>query len=516
MKLRNDFKKFPEWIYHSSTLMLIPLYFLVHNYLLYKEQVVFFSLIPHIVGWFILPLLLYGFLLTRYRYKKRTAWVIAMFILIYFFTFGPVYSFLSSLPYIRILTKVSIISGILITAIIIIIFFPHRINLEKNRLPQFVFTLIALLLVFDFIHHIFLQNRFSGNQYDLKEKDPLPTVHTSLREKPDIYYIIFDELMQTDAMRDYFHYDNSMLDSALTGRGFFVASRSKSAYYATPYSIASAFHSSTFIEKKKKNIHLLDYLIAYKEIQQNTFIPYLIRQGYSIQNFTNYKLFKEDSKEMYKDPSYDPRQIVLNQTFSYLMYHLISGIISNKLPAFISDFVQDSTQILFKQNTNIKKYKEFIQTSLKKRENPLFVHAHFFVPHLPVYFDSTGRPLRYNEVKFYKSEEQSVPAYKMNLAYSRKLITTLVDELLRNTDKQAVIIIQSDHGFRGNKKNPVPPTYRFNNFTAIYYPDRDYSQLVDDFYMPNTFRYFLNKYTSDSFQLVSPEHIQLSSSFLDD
>jgi hypothetical protein len=504
------------WGIPFASLFLIPLYFLLHNYFLYREEVDFSAMTGSIAGWFMLPFLVYSLLYIRFREKMKTALLITLVVLIFYFSFGPIYSFLSSIPYVRVLTKVSVIGGLIFVFIILIVFFHRHINFEKTRLPQFICTLIIFLIIFDSFHFFFLNNRLSSNRYDLNPKDPLPAIRSPLLNKPDIYYIFFDELMQSDAVKEFLGYDNSLLDSALTKKGFFVASKSRSAYYATPFSIASAFQSSVFIEKKKKNIHLLDYLIAYKEIQQNAIVPYLINQGYTIQNFAHYKLFKEESEAMFKDSSYDTRQMVLNQTFSSLMYQLIYGVMADQLPDFMHNSEEKQTQVAHAQKTILKKYEEIRQASLKKSGKPLFVHGHFFLPHLPVFFDSAGRTLRYKEVKFYKQNEQLIPAYEMNLAYCTKIVTNMVDEIMKNTHNQAVIIIQSDHGFRGNQKNPVPAEYKFRNFTAIYYPDRDYESLDSAVYMPNTFRYILKKYTNDSIRLTPPEYIQLSSNFLDD
>lgn len=503
-------------VYHLLCLFLIPFYFLSHNFFLYREEVDFLSMIPYIIGWFIFPIITYSLVGVLFRNKQRTTWLISIFSLIFYFFFGPIYSVISSLPYILVLAKVSVILFFLISVIILIIVFRKRINLENSRLPKFINTLLILLIIFDLINYGLSDNILYGKSYDLKEKDPIPALQFPLTEKPDIYYIFFDELMQSDALREVLRFDNSTLDSALTKRGFFVASKSKSAYFATPYSIASAFQSSVFIGKKKKGIHLVDYLVAYKEIQQNAIVPYLIRQGYSIQNFAHYKLFREESEANFKDPSYDTRQIVLNQTFSSLMYQLILGVMTDKLFSFFHNSDEEKAKITIAQKMIHKKYNEIIQASLKKKEKPLFVHGHFFAPHLPVFFDSSGMPLSYEKVLFYKSHKQLIPAYKLNLAFSRKLIISLVDEIMKNTDNKAVIIIQSDHGFRGAKSKLIPIEYKFSNFTAIYFPDKEYQSLDKEFFLPNTFRYLLNKYSNDTIRLTSPEYIRLSSQFLDD
>lgn len=496
-------------------LLLIPAYFILHNYFLYQSQINFSSLLGYIVFWLTLPFIIYAAISWRFKNKILTSLVLTQAILIFFFSFGPVYSLLSTTVYFKWLTKISVIFILMLSAGSLIYFFSRKIVFEKSKLPQFFLLLFSSLIFFDAINFLFFDNRFSENKYDLVATYPVPELQASLKEKPDIYYLIFDELMQTDAVNAFLHYDNSGLDTALGTKGFFVARGSQSAYYATPFSIASAFQSSVFKTEKKKNIHLIDYIVAYNEVQQNQFIPYLINNGYEIKNYTHYKIFKDEKDEKYKDPVYNTGQIVTNQTFGSLMYYLVSMMLADKFANYFS-VPTEFNPTKSAQQQLMSKFHQIKREVNIKQSTPRFVHAHFFAPHLPVFFDSTGKPLSVQEMDFYNTNSMSHVAYKMNLAYTRSLILKIVDDIQRATKGQAIIIIQSDHGYRGKKSLPVPIDFKFKNFTAIYFPDKNYQLLTDDFFLPNTFRVLLNKYSDNKVPMTPLELKEVSTDFIDD
>jgi len=62
------------------------------------------------------------------------------------------------------------------------------------------------------------------------------------------------------------------------------------------------------------------------------------------------------------------------------------------------------------------------------------------------------------------------------------------------SNRQAVIILQSDHGFGDLAKQAANRAACFSNLTAFYFPDEDYSTLPDQFSNVNTFPLLLNKY----------------------
>lgn len=91
------------------------------------------------------------------------------------------------------------------------------------------------------------------------------------------------------------------------------------------------------------------------------------------------------------------------------------------------------------------------------------------------------------------------------IIYTDKQVIKLADSLLRM--KNAVIIFQSDHGvneFEGSEKKDA-----FRNYSAFYFPDRDYHQLYQGMSNVNTFRVLFNKYFGQQLPLLSDSSIYI-------
>ena len=83
----------------------------------------------------------------------------------------------------------------------------------------------------------------------------------------------------------------------------------------------------------------------------------------------------------------------------------------------------------------------------------------------------------------------------------------IIKNLLDKTSGNAIIILQSDHGYGGfafeNTKNI------FKNLSAFYFPDQNYSALYDSITNVNTFRIILNKYFNQKMPLLPDSCIEL-------
>ncbi len=113
------------------------------------------------------------------------------------------------------------------------------------------------------------------------------------------------------------------------------------------------------------------------------------------------------------------------------------------------------------------------------------------MPHSPFSYDSTGAEMNINA--FDKTLDSNLlnKAYLQHLVYTNKVVGSLVDDLLKKTNNQAVIILMSDHGYRSlvlNGKTIVPD----NNFNAVYIPGSDYRYYYDMISNVNQFRALFN------------------------
>jgi len=151
-----------------------------------------------------------------------------------------------------------------------------------------------------------------------------------------------------------------------------------------------------------------------------------------------------------------------------------------------------------------------------KPQKPIFICLHFMVPHSPFIFQADGSRPKYFESAFTKFEYKEKFVEQVKFAGSQ--IIDIVDSI-RRKDKDAIIIIQADHGFGGdddmiyldrnsvaaknNNREKPPSDYldaRFGILSAIYLPP--------DINMPesitpvNLFRYLFNSLFEDKLEIL--------------
>ena len=116
-------------------------------------------------------------------------------------------------------------------------------------------------------------------------------------------------------------------------------------------------------------------------------------------------------------------------------------------------------------------------------QGPKFVYAHLICPHAPFCFDDNGNiPQNLNNrcyVEDYDNVEEFSKLYLNQIKYLNKKLLEIVTNI-KKQDKNAMIIIQSDHGSDytllacPEKRNDMTFTdfliERYNPFRAIYAP----------------------------------------------
>jgi hypothetical protein len=87
------------------------------------------------------------------------------------------------------------------------------------------------------------------------------------------------------------------------------------------------------------------------------------------------------------------------------------------------------------------------------------------------------------------------------LKYTNKIILEITRKIIQDSGDNALIVLQSDHGFRDFAGGPSLPHLFFKNYSAFYFPDKNYSTLYDTMSNINTFPILLNKYFNTKFPL---------------
>ncbi len=317
-------------------------------------------------------------------------------------------------------------------------------------------------------------------------KDPgLPNHLHYQTGRPDIYCLILDEFASLESARSLFQYDNSVFAETLRRQGFFVAQNSRSRFDRTETAIADILNLGEFDEKQDP------FLL----IRRNAVASFLKRRGYRIIEIPL-------EPAMFMD--------VADQRYDYSLLH-------------ISIFFDDYYRFLFERsllrllpdrwrrhNPDSARYfrERVLQVFEKlppivKTPGPKFVYVHLFCPHEPFVFTAQGEATAENH--FWRHDD---PRFYLQqyIFVSHKIVQT-VFQILRDSPAPPVIMIQSDHGYRGSRGRlkygrQVPWAERLKVFNALHLPGVDLKQIPLSLSPRNNFRLIFNYYFAEHFSFL--------------
>ena len=320
-----------------------------------------------------------------------------------------------------------------------------------------------------------------------------PTKNIIEKLKPNVYFLIFDSYASHRVLNKYYDWNDSLFVNAIVSRGFSVNKNARSNYCFTGASILSTLSmrylhlDQGFIDSYNQDNYIGQH---YKK---NRVVDRFKSEGYDIvTNLVNDRWLHNNSKKS-----------LISEDFVQLIIHIsMLRIIENEL---VTDQLrQDVLSML----NGMKQ--------LDKLQKPTFICLHFMVPHSPFIFQADGSRPKYFESAFTKFEYKEKFVEQVKFAGSQ--IIDIVDSI-RRKDKDAIIIIQSDHGFgedddmiylnrnsvaaNNNNREKPPSDYldaRFGILSAIYLPP--------DINMPesitpvNLFRYLFNSLFEDKLEIL--------------
>lgn len=303
--------------------------------------------------------------------------------------------------------------------------------------------------------------------------------------RPDIYCIFLDEFASLASARDLFGYDNTPFAERLRRAGFFVARDSRSLHDLTGPAMASVLNMEP--TPAGSDPALL--------VQQNKVARFLSENGYTVydfpyRGFAVQKLAREHFARTLTGES------LLFDDFIKALFDM------SVLYPFSEKWQKDEGRYL----SFIRRHVLYIFDELPavaRRPGPKFVLVHLYSPHAPFLFDRDGGPvpaghsLDYSQRRYYLEQYQFV---------SRRIAET-VEKILAASPAPPVIVLQSDHGYRGSFRKPlhhvVSAAEKHRIFMALLLPGCDTSRLDPDLSPVNVFRVILNGYLGQRLPLQS-------------
>lgn len=313
---------------------------------------------------------------------------------------------------------------------------------------------------------------------------------------PDIYYLVFDRYAGERSLREFYNFDNTEFLEFLKRKGFFVASRSNANYLKTAHSLASSLNMRYIPSSWKEETADNNWLPFFEVLKDHRLARILKARGYTYIHSGSWFAPTSGNKEADAEVSYSRLS-----EFSWALY---KSTALYPVAGWLFGLSQASEQY----DRVLYKFRELAR--IPKRKGPVFVFAHFLIPHPPYIFHKDGR--RVSRLESVGRDRRT--GYVDQLTFTNRKIMDLVETLQAESARPPVIIIQSDEG-------PFPERYRKNAGTfkwlaatdaelrlkmgilnAYYLPGVDTSGLSPSITPVNSFRLVFDLYFGGDYEML--------------
>lgn len=446
-------------IQHHFGWLLLPVYFILHGWQYYAEILSLTDVAEAsaIVILVICLVWLCSFLLVKTGEKRS----LLTFITGFFLLFTP--AFMSAVNGRRFLPKLDqqvFCILLVLFSVVLLLRFAKSINPFVN---QFINTFLSILIVISIGQLLFSLNT--------KSKPKPQQVAGFLQEglviqkRPSVYVIVLDEYAGSETLTSNFNYPNKSFLSFLESRKFRVVKSAVSNYYYTLLSIPSMF-DGTFVttdsavsvygkEGSKNGLFKMYYNRSFRVFKE---------QGYAIKNYSPFVV--RDYPAAYNNRYLPGGRLLL--LYPSLLDDLFEQVPDYILARFGSKDLIEAYQ--YRKNANeTKLMNKVLKEAKPEAGKPVFCYLHLMLPHAPYRWDSIGNiNTGYLSVRQPSAKAQR-EAYLAQLIHTNKVISEFTDSLMKITANQSVIMIMSDHGYKGVSSGKLKDKY--NALNAVYLPE---------------------------------------------
>jgi arylsulfatase A-like enzyme len=104
--------------------------------------------------------------------------------------------------------------------------------------------------------------------------------------------------------------------------------------------------------------------------------------------------------------------------------------------------------------------------------------------------------------------ETNKPLYLSYLKYTNTIIKSLINSIISN-DPKAIIVVMSDHGYRGYNNTKGFVKLQFNNICAIRTPDNIDIPCMEEWSTINLFPYLFNRSYGQNINYIKDRAVEL-------
>jgi hypothetical protein len=466
--------------------VLLPIFFVLHGSLENLFLINSGDILLLILFYLVIEACLFFIFIKIYKNAFKSALAVFVSFFIYFF-FGAVHDIIKSLVH-NFLSSYSFLLILLILSYLFLLF--HLKQIRLNRKLAVYLNFLFVLLIFTDIVLITL----NVIRYDRKE---FSIAATSSIFKPNIYLIVVDGYAGENQLKSTFNFQNDLFLNGLRALNFSVIKNANSNYSATPFSIASllsmSYHND--LNNFKYTDKNLNY--CYKKISRSDVVSGLKSVGYQ---FFNYSIFDIQGEKSLINKTFlkSGTELITSQT---LWNRVKRDLYENFIFSYMRNSYLYEHLIMQDYYNNELVYNRTIDLSFKYSTSPKFVYTHLLMPHFPYYFNSNGK---LNSIDQLGPETiNNKVLYLEYLQYANGKILALLNKLISG-DKNALILLLSDHGFRyANDGNLI-----YSNLLAIYDKNHYISKIETLNSNVNVFRLVFNSLFQSKLKLLPDKNFK--------
>ncbi len=326
-------------------------------------------------------------------------------------------------------------------------------------------------------------------------------VHREGESRPDVIVVILDSYNSSAVLRQYYGFDNSQFEAALSERGFVVPRAARSNYSHTFLSLASMLNGR-YLDEELGQVRATsnDKSLLNPLLEGHLLWQWLHTRGYQFVFFPTFYALTADNRNadlLIPSASETSSEFVLVWLRMTPIIHLARST-CKALRCSLQPF--DITP----EPPGRIEWKLEQLAGLPWKESQILAFMHLLLPHEPFVYDENCRAREvYWPQAFHPAEEAEVKAAYLAqiMCVNRKMIA-LVDTIMARTDGSALIMLQADHGYGRLGRGPEPyenagaeqMTERTSVFSAYYLPGSPAGVIYDSITPINAVRGILRHY----------------------
>lgn len=433
----------------------------------------------------------------------RKAALVASLVLVLFFSYGHLYDVLrGGKGVFLLLGKHSLLGPLYILVLVVGIWFILKSKSKLLDLTLLLNVTGGLLVLFSLAqvgtHYAKLQSLSAPkSRARAAQHSDLPGLPAN---PPDIYYIILDSYSRQDILQSKFDYTNADFLDGLRKLGFYVADCGHSNYEYTEYSLSSSLNMD-YIQKFGSDFRSngKDWLLLEKLIKDSAVRRDLEGLGYrSITMATGFQWAEWYDAAYFLTPNQETLASQAISPFEALLLRstLLRILTDTKSVQRALGLALGPVNFPYEFEARVEYYALSQLDNILSYPSPKFVYAHLMTTHDPIMFDEHGNIL--SDPAYYPPSGETIsPEYFVKGAvgeykYANARILKIVQNIIQNSKRPVIIVIQGDHG-RVQPRTPILNAYYLPGGAKDLYPTIS---------PVNTFRVIFNRYFGASYPLL--------------